>query len=493
MSEVRNITSAKSILTAFDEATIYAALDMISDRIHNAIVISEGTGKADNKLYFWDGKRLTPSMSNGLELDILKGINILAGSFEEDLAKIPNDNKDNEETIKCLKNKVKALRTYIATTKRRSLETTIRITKMVKCKLDEDKTKVNLQDGVYDLLKAEPIPHDVTQMYTKIMPFALSPQEAAPMFTAHLEYVLPDPDTREYFLEMIASSLLRSRREEKIFFLHGKTAENGKSELMRMIITAFGEYATWLDAQTFTSKRAGNATQPEMQMALGMALAVVDEPSKDSMDSSTFKNMANFADIVMRGLYQASKAERWTATCVMLCNTLPPLDAKDAGAARRPVVIPFSRKITQEMKKNDKRPVEYATMKYGEYVGTVEAAGIFNILMEALKNYVNRGCLLPEYSGEMKEATSEYIYRNNSVAKFVNEKCVVGDYAIKATDLYDAYKVFCRLDLEHDENHTMKPANFREAMESLGYAYKTGQSHGAWSRVLLHRRQQAGK
>lgn len=471
-----DINEAKNMLTAFDDITVYAALNLINDTIQTAIVVSEGSRKTDQRLYLWDGKRYREAGASGLETEIIKSVTLIKDRLFEDLMAITGSDKEAEKARGTIRDKMKSISSFLNTQKRRSLEATIRTLKMIECKeagLDADHTKVNLQNGVYDLVEHRLIDHDPSQRFTRCAPFAYDQQAQAPKFKAHLEYVLPDPETRKYLLEVFASSLLRSRREEHIFFLWGRTAGNGKSELVRMLITAMGEYATWMDPHTFTTKRAANATQPEMLMALGKALAGVDEPAKDDMDSSAIKNTANYADMVLRNLYQASKTERWTATCVMLCNTLPPMDGKDAGTARRPVVIPFNKQITTDMKAEDKRPAEYATMKYGEYVGTVEAAGIFNMLVDALKEHQARGCLLPPMSPEMREATTEYIYRNNTVARYVKERCLSDPKeVIKASLLHEDFKTYCMNVFGHDPKHIMIPANIRDAMEALGFEYR---------------------
>jgi hypothetical protein len=212
-----------------------------------------------------------------------------------------------------------------------------------------------------------------------------------------------------------------------------------------------------------------------MLMAIGKCLAVVDEPAKDDMDASAMKNASNMADFVLRGLYKASKTERWTATCIMLCNSLPNIDAKDAGVARRPVIIPFKRQITREMMANDKRPAGYEVMKYGEYVGTVEAQGIYNILMAALKRYEANNFRLPEWSLEMHEATDQYIYKNNIVAKYVAEKYEKDETGIEieiAADFHERFYEYCTKELGYTDKYLMKPESIREAMAALGYEYK---------------------
>lgn len=470
------VDEAINTLLAFDDVSAAAAFNMVNNTIQTALCTSEGPRKTDQRLYLWDGRRYREAGAAGLEPQIIECVSLFTARYREQLMAITGSDKESEKDRDRLRNKIKMISSFLNTQRRRNVEQTIRTLKMQDARdigLDADHTKINLQNGVYDLINHKLIDHDPSQRFTRVTSFKYDPEALAPMFKAHLEYVLPDPATRDYFLEVIASSLLRSRREELVFFLWGRTAGNGKSELMRMIITALGEYATWLDPHTFTNKRAANSTQPETLMAIGKAIAAVDEPSKDDMDTSAFKNTANYADVVLRGLYQASKIERWTATSIMLCNTLPPLDSKDAGAARRPVVIPFTKQITEDMKKEDKRPAGSETMRYGEYVGKAEADGIFKILVEALKRHKARNCLLPKMSGEMIEATNEYVYKSNHVARYVAERFTKDAGAVvNAAEFHEDFKKYCIDELGHDSKKIMLPASIKDAMAALGFEYK---------------------
>jgi P4 family phage/plasmid primase-like protien len=468
-------------IVPLDELHVYSIIQQISPIINTALAVSEGP--KNQRLYLWDGRRYREAGAAGLEVEIMKSINQLVIRLQDEISAITGTDDASEKQRDFLKGRIKAVSSYFNTRNRRSLEATIKACRMQDAKdagLDADHSKINLQNGVYDLVEHKLIEHDPGQRFTRVTSFGYDSEAKAPLFTAHLEYVLPDPTTRQYLLEVLASALLRSRREELVFFLWGKTAGNGKSELIRMVLTALDEYGTWMDPRAFTSKRAANATQPELIMAIGKALAAVDEPAKDDMDGSTVKNISNMADQVLRGLYQASKTERWTATCVMLCNTLPPLDTKDAGSARRPVVIPFKQQITPDMKAKDERPAKYATMKYGEYVGTVEAAGIFNILIDALKEHQKQSHRLPEMSKEMREATDEYIYQNNAVARYVSQCYEKGDGkdVIKMKSFHDAFKLYCQNVLGYDSKYIMLPGSIKEAMGALGYENKPVSNKG---------------
>jgi phage/plasmid-associated DNA primase len=460
------------------------------------IVVSTGVKKENKTIYIRREGKYIRADASGLELYIIQVFVALRQQIESRIENITNQierehtDKEARKLIKedtflvGLRKKKMWCETALNETARRHIEGTLCTMAMIDEKeagLDTDLTKKPLLNGVYDLIKHKIVPYGSEHRYTRVMSINYDNKALCPMFEAHIKYVLPDEATREFFLETVASALLMSRRQELIFILQGFTAENGKSELMRMITTAFGEYGTFMDSYALTETRAKNATQPELAKAIGAALVVIDEPAKDMMSSSIWKNIANYATIVFRDLYESSKSSRWTATPYILTNKSLQIDTKDAGNARRPCVIPFKQQITQAMKDADVRTAEYLTMRYGEYVGKVEAAGIFNYLMIRLKRFQERGYKLPEFPSEVKDATQGLIFKHNDVARFVFEKCTTDAIKVDGVpmkpwvikkDFNKAFVNYCIDELEYTEKYIMKPDSIQEVMESLGFPYK---------------------
>lgn len=476
-------------LPNIDEPTVSMIMEEIIPEIKNTRVYSTGPKKTQYDAYTWRDDHYQKFGAAGIESEIMAAISQIKSDLSIELSEYVGMSKEDDADRDRIRSKIKAVSGFLNTTKRRSLEATIMTLHMEPPgapKMDSNRGILGGQKWVYDLYAhtlLEPTPE---MLVSKQCSCEFSANAEAPKFKENLEYLIPDPDTREYFLQAVASALLRGRREELIFFLWGPTANNGKSELISAIITALGDYATWMDTKTFTSKRAQNSTQPELLMGLGKCIAVIDEPAKDDMDDSTFKNAANFSSIVARGLYENSEARRWTATVFMLCNQLPTIDMKDAGVARRPVVIPFYQTITEQMKENDRRPTGKEIDKYGMFIGEMEAAGIMNILFEALKRYQANNYRLPPKSFEMTQATNEYIYQNNMVARFVSEayeRDHIGH--INAKCFHDAFRTYCNRIKDFDYQYIMKAEKIVIAMQALGFRYDTKKIDGKTERVYL--------
>jgi hypothetical protein len=311
-----------------------------------------------------------------------------------------------------------------------------------------------------------------------------------PEFDAWLDYMFEnDQEMIEYFLEVFASSFGRCRHDEYIFIVNGKRADNGKTQMMIALTSVIGKkepgYAVWLDPKAFSMSRTRNSTQPELIKAINKCAAIIDEPDKETMDIGMLKNASNTGVMSLRQLYEAAKEAHWTATVITLCNKLPSMDLKDAGTARRVVVIPIRTMITEEMKKAPRKYENGKYLKYGEYVAENEGPHILNRLLKAYKNYQERGYRLPATPVKVLEATESYIMKHNPVKLYIEEECTTANFPngdkipehlrgqkpyYKADVLHTEFIAYCRDVLHQDK--VMQVSGISDAMEALGYEYK---------------------
>jgi len=161
---------------------------------------------------------------------------------------------------------------------------------------------------------------------------------------------------------------------------------------------------------------------------------------------------------------------------ICLCNKLPIIDMKNAGAMRRPIVIPVETQITKQMKNAPRAYSKGTTEKFGDYLAINEGPGIWNLLMRALKNYQARGYQLPAPGEAIEKATADYIRKNNTVKQFVDQCCKVGDdpktfvrYWCNGKEFFDSYENYVKDELK--QKNVMLKNNIIEVMEAMGYRY----------------------
>lgn len=360
-----------------------------------------------------------------------------------------------------------------------------RITSGIVKVFDQDRSLFNTESGVLNVQTDQMMPHSPEFEITKMAPVEVIEGATDPETEALLKHMWPNQKTREYVEELFASSIFRRRFDENIFFIQGITADNGKTTITKALSRVFGigkdGYCVWLNPRVFSEKRAAqSATQSELIAAKNACLAIIDEPDKSDLDINTLKNISNTGIMQIRDLYEKAKEMQWTCTLIMLCNRLPQLDTKDSGSARRPIVIPVSTKITPEMKNAPRRYQKGCEEQYGDYLFINEGPGIFNRLMRAYKRYATRGYRMPERTDEIKKATDDYIMANNTLLRFINERCTnkpltidgeIFPAYVNAKTFYNEYKAYCITDLEHDPKKIALPVGVRENMAGNGYQW----------------------
>ena len=449
----------------------------------------------------FDGKTYIEDKRFEILQTVIKGIEEIMDQ-EENLIeiKIEEIKARNDRTAEWKEDKIDGLRDGFKKFKRSYLSGNKinAITKLVEklsvkseAEFDQDLRYLNMQNGVYDLEMHQLIDHSPDMYMSLIMPTEYNSKAVCPEFDNALSYMFDnDQEMINFWLEVYASSLGRKRHDESIFILNGKTADNGKTAILIAMSRPFGVtesgYAVWMDTKAFATTRVRNATQPELLRAINKCTGIIDEPDKEDMDIGALKNVSNTGLMTLRQLYEPSKEKNWTATMIFLCNKLPVMDMKDAGTARRVIVIPVRAQITDDMKKAKRLYSNGEHLKFGEYLALNESSGIVNKILAAYKRFQDRGYMLPAPPLKVIEATEQYIQRYNPIKQFISEKYTTKSFPIEdtvfeylrgsraycnASDFNDRFVEYCREELKQDK--TMQTTSIRDAVEALGYENKT--------------------
>ena len=90
--------------------------------------------------------------------------------------------------------------------------------------------------------------------------------------------VLPDKDTREYFLMSIASAL-DGKFSNQLFYIITGHGGNGKSVAFKVFQEVLNDYAVRIPVSLIQHKRGkSNEAQPEVAQTKGRRLGIFDEP-----------------------------------------------------------------------------------------------------------------------------------------------------------------------------------------------------------------------
>jgi hypothetical protein len=217
--EQKIIDEAIELGTSDNDVILARVIDhILLEKNINILSVGMGNKKGEITLFIHDGKRYKRANSDGIEnymIDFFSKMDEkLTATIENIMEPVINLDKENPEYIKAVNqaspyvSKKKTIGRALNKNKRHSIEATLLTMKIIekeKAKLDADFMFINEQTGVYDLLNYKEIPHDSEQRFSMLAGFEYDPYASCPMFDANLEYMLPNKETRDCFMEIIAS------------------------------------------------------------------------------------------------------------------------------------------------------------------------------------------------------------------------------------------------------------------------------------------------
>ena len=341
-------------------------------------------------------------------------------------------------------------------------------------KLDENTHLIGFNNGVYDLEKHEfrdGKPDDFISMTTKkdYVPLDKSSKEYKGIMDM-IHKILPDDDVREYLLLELGSVLEGINVEEKFRIWTG-TGGNGKSKLIELFTTAFGDYCCKFPISLLTSKRAkSNAATPEVMESKGKRFAYMEEPNEgEKINCGLMKEYTGGDKIKGRGLYKSEMTEfKPQFKMFLLCNDLPEVPPHDQGTWRRMEVIHFGSRFVD----NPIEPNEFK--KDGKLSQKIKHWGemFMAILIEYHKKYQAAGYKI-EVPAKVKEATDMYKDESDKHKGFIDdtlEKTNKETDVIIWKELYQEYKFWAYANSA--EGKSMPMLKFKKWLEkAIGAKY----------------------
>ena len=293
-------------------------------------------------------------------------------------------------------------------------------------KLDENKHLIAFNNGVFDTLNREfreGRPEDCISKCTNL-DYNVSTDYRSfkcwPELKAFLESILPNRNVRDYFMKHL-SRCLSGVYTQDFHILTGE-GSNGKSMLMNLMMTCFGEYAYKVNIALFTQKRGkAGAAAPELVRMKGIRFVMMSEPDQDDKLSEGFlKEVTGSEKMTVRDLFSGSKQMielDVQAKFHMACNVKPRVDDTSNGAWRRLKVIDFPSKFVYDPKLPNEKPIDESIMTK---VLSKEWAECFIAYLITL---YTEGAGYPKLKApaDVDAFTQEYQQESDVVARFLAE------------------------------------------------------------------------
>lgn len=310
--------------------------------------------------------------------------------------------------------------------------------------LDADPMCVNTQSGALRFSVAsdpdagmsrtaqvELIPHDRSQLMTKMMPVQYDPTARAPRFEAFLARIQPD-GTMRGFLQRWFGLSMTGITIQKLCFFYGDGA-NGKSVLVDLMARILGDYAATakIESLTGSNRRGGGDATPDLVPMIGSRMVRASEPDQGMQwQEGLIKELTGGEEILIRALHSDFVAVRPKFKLTLSGNHKPDIRGTDDGIWRRLALVPFDVQIP----KSEQIPKEELDALLFE-----ERDGVFRWMVDGLLDFLEGGLAEPE---QVLTATQEFREESDPVGAFLEEACVVsGDGAdvMNARDLVNAF------------------------------------------------------
>ena len=302
-------------------------------------------------------------------------------------------------------------------------------------KLDDNKHLIAFTNGVYDTLTQsfrDGTPDDYISFCTNVE-YRLDTQYHEYKCWAELEKflhsILPHKATRTYFLNHLATCL--SGVFTQRFHILTGSGSNGKSMLMNLCATAFGDYCYKANIAMFTQKRgAAGAANPELVRMKGKRFVFMSEPDEGEPLSTGFmKELTSSEKVCGRDLFKGSKEMvefDVQAKCHLACNDKPKVNSNDGGTWRRLKVIEFTSKFVAEPKAPNELAMDESIM---HKVLSPEWAECFMTYLIHLHTE-GRGLTRLTPPKEVDAYTNDYKEESDAIARFMGEYIHKNDDAV---------------------------------------------------------------
>jgi putative DNA primase/helicase len=304
-------------------------------------------------------------------------------------------------------------------------------------KLDADPWLLNVENGTIDLRTGRRENHDQRDLLTRIAPVHFNRKAKCRQFKKFLRRITgDDSDLRCFIQKATGYSLTGSISEQVLFFIYGKSGNNGKSTIVNLLRDMLGDYGCHTITETLLVKQYDNNIPADVARLAGVRMVTaIEANAKRHLDEAKIKGMTGGEPITARFMRQNFFEYLPEFKIWLVANDRPHVRGTDDAFWRRARVIPLNIKIP-EIEVNKNLPERLRT----------ELPGILA--------WAVRGCLKWQTEGldspkSVREATSDWQRDMDHLGKFFNEVLIVGDGPkVPASELFSRYQAWCSLNAE---------------------------------------------
>jgi putative DNA primase/helicase len=354
----------------------------------------------------------------------------------------------------------------------RMLESAKSLLAVEDARLDADPWLLNVENGTIDLRTGLREKHDPRDLLTKMAPVRADRRAKCPLFKKFLRRITgDDADFRAFIQKAVGYSLTGITTEQVLFFVYGKSGNNGKSTLVNLIRDMLGDYGLHTPTETLLVKQYDNAIPADLARLDGARMVTAIEANFNRhLDEARIKSMTGGEPITARFMRQNYFQFVPVLKLWLVANDRPRVRGTDEAFWRRVRGLPFTVKIPEA-----ERDPDLLTKLRAEWPG---------ILAWAV-----RGCV--KWRGEglgepnvVRLATKAWQQEMDHLKRFIAEMVdIAPGYKIAASQLFDRYEKWCG---QHGEQ-SLKVQDFKAKLRESRDITHTRVKGRSWWRGIKFR------
>jgi len=315
--------------------------------------------------------------------------------------------------------------------------------------------RFNFQNGTFDFNQQRLDVHRWTDYSTIFSPFPLTGDEAKkPLFNKFLKEIFDgDADLINWIQVFLGSCMIGGENKNKIFPVWYGNGDNGKSTLVNIITSIFGDYAHIIRADALASV-GRQESRFDLASLPGKRLVVAHEGRQGAKLNTALVNQMTGNDLLIcerKG--RDSFTFKPSFKLILLTNHKPAINETTVAIWNRVKLVPFTQSIPKEKQDRD---------LYQKIIKQ-EAGAVINWLLEGALAWKDADYSIPECAA-VNAATEHYREDENIIGEWVESYCVpVDDYSLgnSVTELY--------ADFKEKTGAYMRRSDFVKELERMGF------------------------
>jgi len=266
-----------------------------------------------------------------------------------------------------------------------------------------------------------------------------------------LQDIQPNKEERDYMLTYLSIGLVGNLLE--LFTILTGCGRNGKSKLVELLKTTFGDYFGAVQSQLFTRPRPdANSPDPGLLSLMKKKIVIASEPEKNSKLNSGFIKFITGRDSTTLRNCHSNDMLDFTANFItlLICNDIPDCDDIDNAFSKRLRCLNYPTEFVTDPKKDNQKKIDVNINKNFEYW----RLDFMLLLIEYYKIYIKTHEL--KTTNNILKWTNKYQENTDLYLQFLNECTEENkDGHIHCSSLYEAFKFW----FKNNNPNTKIPSN----------------------------------